>query len=491
MAKFLIVTEKKSDWAAYFPSESVVSVGDYLDHRSDEEASHSNTQVINLCRDFSYQSLGYYCSLLAEARGHRILPTLRTINEVSRKEAQWMVLNGMHEALDLAFSGQEHDTISQLFYFGQSSHPALQKVARQLFEQYPLPVMQVTFRHNRHGWQVASIAPFPFQALENGQQDSFAAALERFSRKIWRQPAPHRRYRYDLALLIDREEHMPPSNLMAIKRFIRAGQKLGIRVEIIDRDQLARLGEFDALFIRATTNIDNYTYTFARRAEKLGLVVIDDPGSIMYCTNKVYLSELLEKHKVPMPKTRVIRAGEKGWVDKTVATLGLPCVLKLPDGSFSRGVHKVESVEALEQKAGEMLASSALILAQEFMYTEFDWRIGVLNRQPLFACKYYMSRGHWQIYQHKEGGQFNAGGWETLDVMAAPRCVRETALKAANLIGDGLYGVDIKQKGNRAYVIEINDNPNIDRGIEDHFMGDLIYERVMAEFLRRLQQRGL
>ena len=75
--------------------------------------------------------------------------------------------------------------------------------------------------------------------------------------------------------------------------------------------------------------------------------------------------------------------------------------------------------------------------------------------------------------------------------MSVPRCVRETALRAANLIGDGLYGVDIKQQGNKAYVIEINDNPNIDRGIEDHVMGELIYERVMLEFLRRLQQRGL
>ena len=48
-------------------------------------------------------------------------------------------------------------------------------------------------------------------------------------------------------------------------------------MDLIDKDQLGRLGEYDALFIRATTNIDNYTYQFARRAEKLGLVVIDDP----------------------------------------------------------------------------------------------------------------------------------------------------------------------------------------------------------------------
>ena len=489
MAKFLIVTEKKSDWAAYFPSESVVSVGDYLDHRSDQAAR--NTQVINLCRNYDYQSIGYYCTLLAEARGHRILPTLRTINEVSNREQQFMVLNGMEEALDQAFAGHPRDKVSLLFYFGQTDLLPLQKLARQLFEQYPLPVMEVSFRHSKHGWQLTNIAPYSFHLLENGQQDSFAAALERFSRKIWRQPNQHKRYRYDLAILLNRDEHMPPSNLMAIKCFMRAGKRLGINVELIDKDQLGRLGEYDALFIRATTNIDDFTYQFARRAEKLGLVVIDDPASIMYCTNKVYLAELLEKHKVPTPKTRVLRVGERNWVEKTIEALGLPCILKLPDGSFSRGVHKVSTAEELESKALEMMNDSSLILAQEYMYTDFDWRIGVLDHQPLFACKYYMSQGHWQIYQHKEGGSFNAGGWETLDVMSVPRCVRETALRAANLIGDGLYGVDIKQRGNKAYVIEINDNPNIDRGVEDHVMGELIYERVMLEFLRRLQQRGL
>jgi len=334
MAKFLIVTEKKSDWAAYFPSESVVSVGDYLDHRSDKAAR--NTQVINLCRTYEYQSIGYYCTLLAEARGHRILPTLRTINEIANREQQLMVIHGMNEALDLAFAGHPCENVNLLFYFGQTDVPALQKMARQLFDQYPLPVMAVQFRHGPHGWQLVSIAPYSFHRLENGQQDRFAAALERFSRKIWRQPNHHKRYRYDLAILIDREEHMPPSNLMAIKRFIRAGKRLGINVELIDKDQLGRLGEYDALFIRATTNIDDFTYQFARRAEKLGLVVIDDPASIMYCTNKVYLAELLEKHKVPTPKTRVLRAGEKNWVEKTIHELGtlktlLDFIMSLPD----------------------------------------------------------------------------------------------------------------------------------------------------------------
>ena len=57
------------------------------------------------------------------------------------------------------------------------------------------------------------------------------------------------------------------------------------------------------------------------------------------------------------------------------------------------------------------------------------------------------------------------------------------AVRAANLIGDGLYGVDIKQVGRRALVIEVNDNPSLDSGYEDRVLGDALYARV-AEFFR-------
>ena len=38
-------------------------------------------------------------------------------------------------------------------------------------------------------------------------------------------------------------------------------------------------------------------------------------------------------------------------------------------------------------------------------------------------------------------------------------------------------------------VIEVNDNPNIDAGIEDHVLGDELYERIMRVFVDRLDER--
>jgi glutathione synthase/RimK-type ligase-like ATP-grasp enzyme len=160
-------------------------------------------------------------------------------------------------------------------------------------------------------------------------------------------------------------------------------------------------------------------------------------------------------------------------------------VLKIPDGSFSRGVVKAESRAELEAHAAELFRDSELILAQEFLDTSYDWRIGVLDREPLFACRYFMYEKHWQIYDHGKGAD-GAGDSETLAVEDAPRPVVRAALRAANLIGDGLYGVDVKQSGRRVVVIEGNDNPSIDAGFEDAVLGPTLYERVMRSFLRRL-----
>ncbi|MBD3825194.1 MAG: RimK-like ATPgrasp N-terminal domain-containing protein, partial [Epsilonproteobacteria bacterium] len=61
----------------------MVHVDDYLIGQI--YLQEKNIQVINLCRNHSYLSVGYYTSLLAEARGHRILPTVKSMLNLSRK----------------------------------------------------------------------------------------------------------------------------------------------------------------------------------------------------------------------------------------------------------------------------------------------------------------------------------------------------------------------------------------------------------------------
>jgi glutathione synthase/RimK-type ligase-like ATP-grasp enzyme len=92
-------------------------------------------------------------------------------------------------------------------------------------------------------------------------------------------------------------------------------------------------------------------------------------------------------------------------------------VLKIPDGSFSRGVFKAKDAMEFKNLTEELFKESDLIPAQEFLYTPFDWRIGILNHKPLFACQYFMSRRHWQVIKHRASGRVVEGGFKTLPSM--------------------------------------------------------------------------
>jgi glutathione synthase/RimK-type ligase-like ATP-grasp enzyme len=100
-----------------------------------------------------------------------------------------------------------------------------------------------------------------------------------------------------------------------------------------------------------------------------------------------------------------------------------------------------------------------------------------------------MAPGHWQIIRRDGGHEPEEGPWQALAVGEAPEEVVQTAVKAAGLIGDGLYGVDLKQVDRRVVVIEINDNPSIEAGVEDGVMKDALYREIMGTFMRRVEQR--
>ncbi len=490
MSRLVIVVEKASDWGSYYPSDNVVTAMDYLKEpiRSDEE----RTQVINLCRSYKYLGAGYYVSLLAEARGHKVIPSVRTINDLRRRSLYGLDIEDLNQKLTrfLPQGGRDTTDFGILVYFGETGYEPLKDLARQVFEAFSCPILRIEFERDRK-WQIDAIKPAGLHTLTDAQEDGFAAALDRFSKKLWRGKRTRKKYRYDIAMLQDPGEQWPPSNKKALKAFISAGKDLGVEVDPITKNDYARLAEYDALFIRETTALDHHTYRFANKAEKEDMVVIDDPTSILRCTNKIYLSDLLKSRKLPTPRTEILYRDEAKKIGELGDILGFPLVLKVPDGSFSRGVVKVTDAEALKRAADELFGQTALVLAQEYLPTDFDWRIGILNREPLYACQYFMSRGHWQIYNHAAKGEAKSGDFKTFPIREVPNEVIKLALRATQQIGDGLYGVDLKQIGDRVVIIEVNDNPNIDWGIEDAYLGEDLYRRVMHEFLRRLERKRL
>ncbi|WP_426358940.1 RimK family protein [Pseudocolwellia sp. HL-MZ19] len=477
MHKTLIICDDIND-VSIENSTGVISFKDYLEQYP--KKGEPKTRIINLCDTAQYLSKGYYCSLLAEARQHQALPSVKTINELRD------ISEDHSSIIDNILSLTKNANATEfLIFLGWTEDTRIQKSARKLFDLFPAPILKVTFSDKG----IADISRLSITELSAEDKILFLNQLSHFTGAVWR-TNKSKAQRWEMAILVNPDEAFPPSCDQALKRFVKAAKKFGIKADLVTTTDAAQILNYDALFIRETTAIDHHTYKIARKAESAGLVVLDDPDSILKCCNKVFLHDAFNYQKVPSPKTSVFMQGGDELIANIEAEYSYPIVLKMPEGSFSNGVYKVENKEELVEKLAELFELSALVLVQEYLYTDFDWRIGILNGRPIYACRYHMARNHWQIYNHTASKKFSSGDFDTLPTFEVPKAVLDAAIKSANLVGNGFYGVDLKQKDKQVYVIEVNDNPSVDHGIENAYLGDELYMLIMAEFQRRLEERG-
>lgn len=478
----LIVVERPENWPLEVPGTEVVTASDYLTDARFVELKRA--KVFNLCRSYAYQSAGYYVSLLAAARGHKPLPSVLTMQDLRQTSMVRIASETTEELIQRTLAPIKSDRYVLSIYFGRNMAKRYDRLCRALFNHFPAPLLRAEFVYAGQ-WRLDKLRAIATHEIPESHRDFVIDQARRFFRRP-KSPGVQRA-RYDLAILVNPDEVDAPSDEKAIRRFIRAARKVGFDAWVIGKEDFGRIAEFDALFLRETTSVDHYTYRFARRAQAEGLVVIDDPESIVRCTNKVYQAELFEQNGIGCPKTLVV---DRECAEEVASALGLPCVLKKPDSSFSAGVVKADSAQELAAHLHRFLQESELVIAQEFAKSEFDWRVGVLDRKALYVCRYHMARGHWQIQKATGDRDRLYGRTEALAVEDAPENIVELAVRAAALIGDGLYGVDLKDVDGRLLVMEVNDNPSIEAGAEDAVLKDDLYLAIMQSLYDRLERRG-
>lgn len=480
--RVLIVVDRAQQWPFEIPGSSVVTARAYLTEPA--YADNLDARVVNLCRVDRYQGRGYYVSLLAEARSHRPVPEVKAIGDLQSDE----LVKALTQQLGNLAREIRHEG-SELFeldaYFGRDPVGEHNALAQQLFIAAKAPLLRANFRHGAGGWQLEKIAAIGVADVQTRHRAALLAASEYVTGDKRAPEAKAEKRAPVLAILRDPQQAVRPSNDEALRKFVEIAPRVGLTAQIIEPTDADRIAEFDALFIRSDPSVDNYAYPLARQCESLGMPVIDDPESVLRCSNKVFMDELMGQHQVPKPKTLKVHRDN---VREVGAALGLPLVLKIPDGAFGIGVFKIENEAQLLEKTNELFARSELLIAQEWLPTEFDWRIGVFDGRPLFAAQYRMAPGHWQVNKF-DGDEHVEGETIAFSIGEVPEVVVDTAVRAANLIGRGLYGVDLKQSGEKCWLIEVNVNPNIDAGNEDQILGDALYREILGVFARRIAEK--
>jgi glutathione synthase/RimK-type ligase-like ATP-grasp enzyme len=282
-----------------------------------------------------------------------------------------------------------------------------------------------------------------------------------------------------LGIFVDRKTLSNSEQLNALIRCRDIAEGMGHDVDFIFPVDINKIPKMDALFIRARTDPLNVTYVAARMADFHGIPVIDDSRSIRICSDKVNMYSHLIKKNISIPKTVFLSKTNLTVEEVThlFDELGSPLIVKEPSTSFSLRVEKVSDIAGFFRVARRFIKLSDWIVVQQYIESRYDWRVGVLGGNLLYACKYTIPTDTFKI-QASVNGHLVYCGVESVSPDKVPPHVIDLGINAANAIGRGLYGVDIKNNNGDAYVIEVNDNPSIESGEDDCY--PRVFEQIVS-----------
>ncbi|UCD64934.1 MAG: RimK family alpha-L-glutamate ligase [Candidatus Zixiibacteriota bacterium] len=288
-----------------------------------------------------------------------------------------------------------------------------------------------------------------------------------------------------IGVYIERYTITRSEEMEALMRFSQVARRLGHDVDYLFRPDMYKIPNYDAILIRALTDPLNSAYVASRTAEMHAVRVIDDSHSIYVCCDKINMYRHLMKAGVSIPDTCFLDEADltEARGEELLRQLGSPLVLKAPNSSFSMYVDRISSPAELVRVGNRFLRRADRLVAQRYVPSDFDWRVGVLGGETLYVCQYTIPRKQWKILTYSDTGRQIYGPVKSFDIDSVDARLLEVARSAAAAIGDSLYGIDLKQVGHDFVVIEVNDNPTIGAGEEDKKSPQL-YERLVKYLMR-------
>src|SRR5690606_9200791 len=139
----LIVVENPDHWRSSLDDVTIITPAMYITSEMYQETK--GLKVINLCKSYHYQSIGYYVSLLAEARKHKVLPGISTIQDLRFPSILREDFQDFDDLIQNTFKSVTKDKVEFDVHFGMTEEENLNKLAKQLFQYIPAPSLSVSF----------------------------------------------------------------------------------------------------------------------------------------------------------------------------------------------------------------------------------------------------------------------------------------------------------------------------------------------------------
>lgn len=260
--------------------------------------------------------------------------------------------------------------------------------------------------------------------------------------------------------------------LYSTRRLIEAAEQRGHQVEVIDvlrcymnivphcpeiHYRGRKLSGFDAVIPRIGASVTFYGTAVVRQFEMMDVYCLNESVAITRARDKLRALQLLAREGIGMPRTGFAHSPDDTH-DLIGIVGGAPMVIKLIEGTQGQGVVLAETDKAAESVIDAFRGLDAYFLTQEFIEEAkgADIRAFVIGGKVVAAMMRQAKPGEFRSNLHR-------GGTATA-VKITPE-ERNTAVRAAKIMGLNVAGVDILRSKRGPVVMEVNSSPGLE-GIE-------------------------
>ncbi len=262
--------------------------------------------------------------------------------------------------------------------------------------------------------------------------------------------------------------------LYSTRRLIEAAEERGHEVKVLDhlrcfmdissdnptlhfREEEFGRNYFDAVIPRIGASVTFYGTAVLRQLEMMGVYSVNESVAITRSRDKLRSLQLLARRGVGIPTTAFAHyADDVPALIKEVG--GTPLVIKLLEGTQGIGVVLAENKKAAESVIEAFMGLDANILVQEFIKESkgSDIRCFVVGNKVIAAMERKAAPGEFRSNLHRGG---------TAQLVKLTPAERRTAVKAAQVMGLNVAGVDVLRSDRGPLVMEVNSSPGLE-GIE-------------------------
>ena len=233
---------------------------------------------------------------------------------------------------------------------------------------------------------------------------------------------------------------------------------------------------FDAVIPRIGASVTHYGAAVLRQFEMMGVAPLNESVAITRSRDKLRSLQLLSRRGIGMPLTGY--ASKPDDIKDVIRMVGgAPLVVKLLQGTQGIGVVLAETQKAAESVIEGFMGVKADILIQEFIKEAggSDIRCLVVDGKVVAAMKRQGAQGEFRSNLHR-------GGSSSL-IKITPE-ERSTAVRAANIMGLNVAGVDLLRSNHGPVVMEVNSSPGLE-GIEGATGKDIA--GMIIEYLEKIK----